>query len=118
MLTRCPGQNIKIGISLDGIGEEHDRLRGIPGLFKHVVATVQELGNLKRRFPTLRVDIGMTVHGLNYNTVLDTARWVRQNLPVDVLKPILVAAIRSIPRRAMTFARRLILTSLIMTLLA
>lgn len=90
MLTRCPGQNIKIGISLDGIGEEHDRLRGIPGLFKHVVATIQELGKLKRLFSTLRVDVGMTVHGLNYENVLDTARWVRQNLPVDVLKPILV----------------------------
>jgi radical SAM protein with 4Fe4S-binding SPASM domain len=32
----------------------------------------------------------MTVHGLNYQTVVNTAEWVRANLPVDVLKPILV----------------------------
>jgi hypothetical protein len=51
---------------------------------------VHGLADLKRHYPNLRVDIGMTVHGLNYQTVLGTAEWVRANLPVDVLKPILV----------------------------
>jgi MoaA/NifB/PqqE/SkfB family radical SAM enzyme len=90
ILKRCPGQKVKIGISLDGVGEEHDRLRRIPGLFDRVVATVGELAKLRREYPNLRLDIGMTVHGLNYQTVGETARWVRANLPVDVLKPILV----------------------------
>jgi radical SAM protein with 4Fe4S-binding SPASM domain len=90
MLRRCPGQKIKIGISLDGLGEDHDRLRGVPGLFEHVVETVRGLGRLKRHYPNLRIDIGMTVHGLNYTTIVKTATWVRANLPVDVLKPILV----------------------------
>ncbi len=90
MLVRCPGQKIKIGISLDGLGEDHDKLRGIPGLFDKVVATIGKLAELRRHYPNLRIDIGMTVHGLNYQTVGDAARWVRANLPVDVLKPILV----------------------------
>jgi radical SAM protein with 4Fe4S-binding SPASM domain len=90
MLRRCPKQKFKIGISLDGLGEDHDRLRGIPGLFDRVVATVHGLADLKRHYPNLRVDIGMTVHGLNYQTIFRTAEWVRANLPVDVLKPILV----------------------------
>jgi MoaA/NifB/PqqE/SkfB family radical SAM enzyme len=51
MLRRCLGQKIKIGISLDGLGEDHDRLRGIPGLFDRVVATVRGLGDLKRALP-------------------------------------------------------------------
>ena len=90
MLRRCPGQKIKIGISLDAVGEDHDRLRGIPGLFDRVVATVRGLARLKRNYPNLRIDIGMTVHGLNYQTIVKSAEWVRTNLPVDVLKPILV----------------------------
>ncbi len=90
ILQRCPGQKVKIGISLDGLGEDHDRLRGIPGLFDQVVATIRGLADLKRPYPNLRVDVGMTVHGLNYTTVVKTAKWVRENLPVDVLKPILV----------------------------
>ena len=90
MLRRCPGQKLKVGISLDGLHEDHDRLRGIAGLFDSVVATVRGLADLKRHYPNLRIDIGMTVHGLNYKTVVETAEWVRANLPVDVLKPILV----------------------------
>jgi radical SAM protein with 4Fe4S-binding SPASM domain len=90
ILQNCPGQKLKVGISLDGLGEAHDRLRGIPGLFNSVVATVHGLAQLKRHYPNLRIDIGTTVHGLNYETVVETAEWVRANLPVDVLKPILV----------------------------
>jgi MoaA/NifB/PqqE/SkfB family radical SAM enzyme len=90
MLKRCPGQKIKISFSLDGLGREHDKLRGIPGLFDCVVKTINRLADLKPEWPNLRLDIGMTVHGLNYETVGQTARWVRKNLPVDVLKPILV----------------------------
>ncbi|MFO1418449.1 MAG: radical SAM protein [Methylotetracoccus sp.] len=90
ILRRCRGQKVKIGISLDGLDEEHDRLRGITGLFPRVVETIRGLGALKVHYPLLRVDVGLTVHGLNYETVGRTARWVRDNLPVDVLKPILV----------------------------
>jgi MoaA/NifB/PqqE/SkfB family radical SAM enzyme len=90
MLTICPDQRIKIGISLDGLGEEHDRLRGITGLFERVVRTIRGLGELKRSHPNLRLDVGLTVHGLNYNSVEETARWARENLPIDVMKPILV----------------------------
>ena len=32
----------------------------------------------------------MTVHALNYTTVHETAAWARGNLPIDLLKPILV----------------------------
>jgi MoaA/NifB/PqqE/SkfB family radical SAM enzyme len=90
ILRTCPGQKLKVGISLDGLGEDHDRLRGIPGLFNAVLATIRALAELKRHYPNLRIDIGMTVHGLNYGTVVETADWVRANLPIDVLKPILV----------------------------
>jgi radical SAM protein with 4Fe4S-binding SPASM domain len=90
MLRRCPGQKIKIGISLDGLGEDHDRLRKVNGLFDRVVRTIQELGRVKNHNANLRLDVGMTVHGLNFEKVGETARWVRENLPIDVLKPILV----------------------------
>lgn len=90
MARRFPNQNIKISISLDGLGEQHDKLRKVPGLFDRACTTIRELGRIKKHFPRLRIDIGMTVHGLNYETVVDSATWVRKNLPVDVLKPILV----------------------------
>lgn len=90
ILALCPGQKIKIGISLDGLHEEHDALRGVPGLFERVVRTMRGLGELKKHHPNLRLDVGLTVHGLNYRTVEATALWARANLPLDVMKPILV----------------------------
>jgi len=90
MLKNCPGQRFNIAISLDGLGEEHDRLRQVPGLFDRVIATVRRLGDLKRHWSNLRVGIGITVHGLNYKSAERTSSWVRENLPVNMLKPILV----------------------------
>jgi radical SAM protein with 4Fe4S-binding SPASM domain len=77
-------------VSLDGLGEEHDRLRHLTGCFERATATLHALGKLKRHHRNLRLAVGMTVHALNYRNAENTARWVRGNLPVDVLKPILV----------------------------
>jgi MoaA/NifB/PqqE/SkfB family radical SAM enzyme len=89
-LTRCPDQKFTIAISLDGLGEEHDRLRKLPNCFEKATATLKELGKMKRAHPNLRLSVGMTVHALNYQSAGETAKWVRANLPADVLKPILV----------------------------
>jgi radical SAM protein with 4Fe4S-binding SPASM domain len=90
MLQQCRGQQITIGISLDGLGEEHDAYRKLKGLFDRVVTTLHELKKLQDIYPNLRTGIGMVVHGLNVHKVEDSAVWVRKNLPVDILKPILV----------------------------
>lgn len=90
MLEQCPGQQMTIGISLDGLGEEHDEYRKLNGLFDRVVKTINALKILQSSKPNLRIAIGMVVHGLNINKVENSAQWVRNNLPIDLLKPILV----------------------------
>lgn len=90
MLEKCIGQQITIGISIDGLGEEHDEYRKLKGLFERVVKTINELHKLQKTYPKLRIAIGMVVHGLNIHKVENSALWVRNNLPIDILKPILV----------------------------
>lgn len=90
ILKTCKGQQITIGISLDGLGEEHDRYRKLNNLFDRVVNTVNELHRLKKYHTNLRVAIGMVVHGFNIEKVENTAIWIRNNLSIDLLKPILV----------------------------
>ena len=90
MLENCIGQQITIGISLDGLGEEHDEYRKLKGLFERVLNTINELHKLQKKHPNLRIAVGMVVHGLNINKVENSALWVRNNLPIDILKPILV----------------------------
>lgn len=35
-----------VGVSIDGVGEVHDRIRGVPGIFKHAIRTVERLKDL------------------------------------------------------------------------
>ncbi len=89
-LELCPGQRVTVGISLDGIGEDHDRLRGMPGLFERATNTVRQLGNLKADTGRMQLIAGICVSELNHSRVEATAEWVGASLPVDVVKPILV----------------------------
>lgn len=90
ILSSCPGQRLTIGLSLDGLGEEHNALRGMKGLFDRVVLTFNELAALRARGSNLRLAAAIVVSGLNYQTAEATALWARGNLPIDTLKPILV----------------------------
>ena len=90
ILKTCPDQQLTIGLSLDGIGEEHDKIRGINGLFDCVVNTFDRLNKLKKKYPKLKLAVATVVSGLNYRAAEKTALWAKENLPVDMLKPILV----------------------------
>lgn len=90
ILRLCPKQQITIGISLDGLGKEHDEYRRLDGLYERVIETIRALAEIKKNAPLLRIAIGMVVHGLNMDKVEQSAIWVRDNLPIDILKPILV----------------------------
>jgi len=90
ILLSCPDQQLTIGLSLDGIGEEHNRIRGMKGLFDRVIDTFDGLDKLKRKYGRLRPAVAIVVSGLNYQTAEKTALWARKNLPVDFLKIILV----------------------------
>ena len=90
IMEKCPSQGLTVSLSLDGIGDDHSKFRGMDGLFERVVATFEGLAEIKTRYPNLRLQCGMVVTGLNYERVEDAAGWVWDNLPVDYLKLTLV----------------------------
>lgn len=90
ILTTCPGMNLTVGLSFDGVGEEHDELRVMDGLFERVQQTAHALGKMKQEYSRLALTGATTVSGLNHQSAFSTAEWVWDNLPVDLVKPILV----------------------------
>lgn len=44
-----PDMLLTIGVSVDGLEETHDRLRGVPGNFRKVMETLEALGQLRAR---------------------------------------------------------------------
>ena len=64
--------------SLDGVGEVHDRVRGVPGNFDKVVETVEMLKRLRATYPNLHVELGTVVSRMNLDRVKETADYVHQ----------------------------------------
>ena len=57
ILRDCPRSVIAVKLSLDGVGEAHDRLRGTPGGFAKVIETYERLAPLLDRYPQFELGV-------------------------------------------------------------
>jgi MoaA/NifB/PqqE/SkfB family radical SAM enzyme len=55
LLRSCPKSVVVVKLSLDGVGEDHDALRQVPGGFRQVMQSYRGLAALARRFPRLEL---------------------------------------------------------------
>ncbi len=90
IFDNVPNQRITIGLSLDGLFDEHDNLRKLNGSFKNVINTFECLRKIKINNPNLYIHCGIVISELNYKTASKTIHWAHNNLPLDMLKPTLV----------------------------
>lgn len=64
------GVGIDVGVSVDGVGEHHDRIRGVKGNFDKADHLIDELLDLKGKYKDkLSVVAGLTIHPLTVNYV-------------------------------------------------
>lgn len=68
--------------SLDGVGEQHDRIRGVQGNFDKVLDVVERLKAIREEYPNLHVELGTVISNANVDTVADIADFV-QTLEVE-----------------------------------
>ena len=71
-----------INISLDGLEAQHDKIRGIPGMFKKCMATIEGLKKLREKFPNLEVSGLTTVTKDNLDEVKDLNEYVENHLDI------------------------------------
>jgi MoaA/NifB/PqqE/SkfB family radical SAM enzyme len=64
-----PGTPFTIKPSFDGIGAEHDRIRGVAGNFDRLLVAVAGLKDLKREFPNLHLGLGTVISQYNIKDV-------------------------------------------------
>lgn len=60
-------RNLSISISLDGIGETHDAIRGMPGNYERVLVLINAL---QKELPTIHVGVSFTIVPENYKDIL------------------------------------------------
>ncbi|MCA9961478.1 MAG: radical SAM protein [Anaerolineales bacterium] len=61
ILKTCTDSQLIINLSLDGVGEKHDHIRGVPGNFEKFEERLQQYLELRKEFPNLAVGIHSVV---------------------------------------------------------
>ena len=65
----CPQTQLIINLSLDGIGQDHDRIRGVPGNFEKFEHNFAALRKLSESLPNLAIGIHSVISNFNVDHI-------------------------------------------------
>jgi len=82
ILEGCDSPTLIVNLSLDGLKEEHDNIRGVPGNFEKFLDTYNRLTKLKPEFPNFHVGIHSVVSKYNINRLFNVYEYAK-NLHSD-----------------------------------
>jgi len=74
--------SLDINVSLDGIEDTHDKIRGVKGGFKQCIETINMLSRLSERYP-LKISIGTVIQPLNLYQI-DELESLANNLGIPI----------------------------------
>ena len=94
----CPDAWIRITQSLDGLGEDHDKIRGRAGLFECVLELNRSLGELKKEYPNLSNGIAMVMSKYNEGKEYDILDYVYAHLNFEDFGALYVRGIPMTPQ--------------------
>jgi len=95
ILDTCPGLDLHIDVSIDGVGEQHDEIRRFPGLFERAVRTYRELRLLEGHYPNFSTCVEITVSQHNQDQLLELYDHLTHKLGVNTVFTLLM---RGAPR--------------------
>ncbi len=81
----CDGHEhfLTFQVSLDGLGETHDRLRASPGSFEKIVSNLRELAKLPEKIPGFRVNVLTNVNATNTTELEPLAELLWDDIGVE-----------------------------------
>jgi Fe-coproporphyrin III synthase len=83
-LAANPSIDLYLNIALDGYGETHDRIRGVPGNWERALDCIQSLYPLKEKFnDRFRLNVNTVVCDENYGEVEKLAEYMWANYQLD-----------------------------------
>jgi len=81
ILERCDETTLIVNLSLDGIDQLQDEIRGIPGNFKIFLDTYHRLSKLREEFPHFQLGIHSVISKFSINNILDVYEYAKQLNP-------------------------------------
>ena len=85
ILVEIKGKRVKLilNISMDGINELHDNIRGVKGAFKKTIKTFKELKKLQEEYPNLIIGIYTIISKYNAKDIHKIMEFITNNLKPD-----------------------------------
>lgn len=84
ILEQCPGAVLKITLSLDGLYQDHDEIRGVSGIFEKVLENYNLLNDLRKEHPNFEIQINTVYSSFTVGKEKKIYDWVKNNLNVDM----------------------------------
>jgi MoaA/NifB/PqqE/SkfB family radical SAM enzyme len=75
--SHCRRAEVHAVLSLDGVGDVHDNVRGVPGNFNSVIEAYRGLTEMKERLPNLRIGFQSTVSRYNLDRLPELVEFCR-----------------------------------------
>jgi MoaA/NifB/PqqE/SkfB family radical SAM enzyme len=85
ILRNIKNVDLAIKISLDGLEEKHDAIRGAKGAFSKAVDTYYQLLEFKKTNPHFKVGIIITYSTLNQESLSETLDYIKEKLDPDTI---------------------------------
>ena len=90
MLDACPDLDLHIDISIDGVGEDHDRFRGFKGLFDRAIRTYRELRVLEEHYKNFSACIQIAVSAYNHEKLNELYDYLKTYVGVNTVFTLLL----------------------------
>jgi MoaA/NifB/PqqE/SkfB family radical SAM enzyme len=79
----APKSDVIVNLSLDGVGLEHDEIRGVRDNWRHAMRTYAALKELKTRYKNLTVGIHTVISNFNVDSFPRLCEYVQRELKPD-----------------------------------
>ena len=83
VLRAAPAAEVVINVSLDGVGQRHDEIRGVRENWSHTMKTYAALKELKRRYAHLTLGVHTVISNFNVDSFPELCRYVKRELKPD-----------------------------------
>jgi MoaA/NifB/PqqE/SkfB family radical SAM enzyme len=83
ILRECPELNVTVALGIDGLGEDHDRIRQKPGSWTIAIDTARKLQQLKRQFPQLDIQTCTCFMNSNQDRIFEWYDFLKHDLKPD-----------------------------------
>jgi MoaA/NifB/PqqE/SkfB family radical SAM enzyme len=83
ILQECPRLNVTMALGIDGLKEQHDKIRQKPGSWDIVIDTARRLQSMKREFPRLDVQTCTCFMNSNQDSIFEWYDFLKFQLKPD-----------------------------------